>query len=47
MILEIHYLNKEKNYTVSIKTFNCYTKALKWGGKNIENFNTDMIKIKF
>ncbi len=43
----IEYLNKDKNFKKSKKTFKgetSYEDAIIWGKKNLENFNLDMIK---
>jgi hypothetical protein len=39
----IDYLNKKKNFQRDRKFFKSYDDATKWGLKNIENFNRDMI----
>ncbi len=43
MTCYIDYLNKKKNFLKDRKFFNSYEDATKWGLKNIENFNRDMI----
>jgi hypothetical protein len=43
MTCYIDYLNKKKNFLKDRKFFNSYEDATKWGLKNIENFNLDMI----
>jgi hypothetical protein len=47
MLIYIEYLNKDKQYKPDTKTFLSYNSALSWGKKQIDNFNPDMIKIKF
>ena len=43
MVCYIDYLNKKKNFQRDRKFFKSYDDATKWGLKNIENFNRDMI----
>jgi hypothetical protein len=43
MTCYIDYLNKKKNFLQDRKFFKSYEEAIKWGCKNIENFNKDMI----
>jgi hypothetical protein len=47
MEFSIRYLNKKKNYQADTKIFKTYKEALNWGRENIDNFNADMIKVKF
>lgn len=46
MVCYIDYLNKKKNFLKDRKFFKSYELAIKWGLKNIENFNRDMIIYK-
>ena len=46
----IEYLNKKKGFQKDKKVFNgvnAYEEAVKWGRKNLENFNLDMIRFQF
>ena len=47
MIIYIIYRNKADNFEPYVKQFETVKQALKWGKKQISNFNPDMIKIKF
>jgi len=40
---QINYRNKKKNFKPDSKKFKSYEAAKKWGKKNIDNFNEDMI----
>ena len=42
----IEYMNKDKGFQKDIKKFKSYESAVKWGKKNFERFNYDMIKYK-
>jgi hypothetical protein len=42
----IKFLNKNKNFSIDIVEFKTYELAIKWGKKNIENFNLDSINYK-
>jgi hypothetical protein len=42
----IKFLNKNKNFSIDIVEFETYELAIKWGKKNIENFNLDSINYK-
>lgn len=42
-VIFIEFLNKDKNFTKDRKNFKSYDSAIKWGRKNFENFNLDMI----
>jgi hypothetical protein len=44
---QIKFLNANKNYSIDIKQFLSYEKAIKWGKKNIPNFNLNSINIIF
>jgi hypothetical protein len=46
MVCYIDYLNKKKNFLKDRKFFKSYDDATKWGLKNLENFNRDMIHYK-
>jgi hypothetical protein len=44
----IEFLNCKKDFKKDIMQFQgpqAYEKAVKWGKKNLENFNPDMIKL--
>jgi len=46
----ISYLNKKNNFQQTDKEFkgeDSYEKAVKWGKKNLPNFNSDMVRKKF
>lgn len=43
----IKYLNKDKGHTIDTMFFNSYEEAIDWGRKNLDNFNSDFIQIKF
>ena len=48
-IIYIEFLNKKKNFQkdeITFKGENSLSEAIKWGKKNIDNFNMDMIKFK-
>lgn len=47
MEIYIEYLNKDKRHEVDRIFFNSYEEAVTWGRKNIHNFNSDFIQIKF
>jgi len=42
----IDFLNWEKNFKLDRVYFTTYEAAVKWGKKNFEKFNPDMIKYK-
>lgn len=42
----INFMNKAKGFAIDCKIFsgkNAYENAVKWGKKNLDNFNHDMI----
>ena len=41
----IDYLCAKSNYQKKRVEFKDYKEAIKWGRKNLENFNIDMVKI--
>ena len=43
----ISYLDKNKGFRETKKHFGSYEEAVKWGRKNLENFNLDMVHVKF
>lgn len=46
----IEYLNCKKNFqkdSVQFQGPHAYEDAVKWGMKNLENFNMDMIKVVY
>ena len=43
----IEFLNKEKGFKRDKKEFSSYEDAIAWGRKNLENFNSDMIRMEF
>jgi len=43
----IEYLNKNKGFEKTRIDFDSYEKAVKWGVKNLDFFNHDMVKIEF
>lgn len=46
----IEYLNCKKNFQKDSEQFqgpHSYAEAVKWGKKNLENFNLDMIKVVY
>lgn len=45
-VIFIEFLNKDKNFTKDRKNFKSYDSAVKWGRKNFENFNLDMIRYR-
>ena len=42
----ISFLNKDNGFKETKKYFDTYEKAVKWGRKNLENFNLDMVRIE-
>ena len=40
---KIKYYSKKHNFQLREKFFPTYEKAIKWGRKNLENFNMDMV----
>jgi hypothetical protein len=42
----ISYLNKKNNFRETKKEFNSYEDAVKWGKKNLGNFNHDMVRME-
>ncbi len=42
----IEYLNAAKMHAKETVEFTTYKQAKEWGRANLENFNTDMIRIK-
>ena len=43
----IEFLNKEKSFQKDTKEFDSYEKAEEWAKENFENFNPDIIRMKF
>ena len=43
----IEFLNKKKGFKRDKKEFSSYEDAIAWGRKNLENFNSDMIRMEF
>jgi hypothetical protein len=43
----IEYLNKNNGHAIDTIFFKSYEEAIVWGRKNLDNFNSDVIQIKF
>ena len=43
----ISYLDKDNGFKETKKHFGSYEEAVKWGRENLENFNLDMVHVKF
>jgi hypothetical protein len=43
----IEFLNKKKGFSRDKKEFASYEDAIKWGRKNLENFNSDMVRMEY
>lgn len=43
----IEFLNKDKNFKEDKKIFDEFDAAVNWGKSNLDNFNSDMIRVEF